>query len=152
MTTHLGDFEQMNWDQMMVYDAAGLHFFLEHLDLELVGTCSSFPTDGGEVSPSYVYDVSRLSDQFFNVLRATDQPLYNNCDESQLSTVARLVNIMAENHMPERCYDQVSQWASDLLPRDYTLPFDYYNTKKLIRDLGSPMEKIHGCKNDYMLY
>ncbi|KAL0455863.1 UNVERIFIED_CONTAM: hypothetical protein Slati_0925500 [Sesamum latifolium] len=54
--------------------------------------------------------------------------------------------------MSERCYDQVSQWASDLLPRDHTLPSNYYNTKKLIWDLGLPIEKIHACKSGCMLY
>ncbi|KAL0430419.1 UNVERIFIED_CONTAM: hypothetical protein Sradi_0667900 [Sesamum radiatum] len=137
----------------MVYDAAGPHFFSAHLNPEPVGACSSFPTNGSEAGPSsYSYDVSRLSDRFFDVVRAADQPLYNGCDESQLSAVARLVNIKAENNMSERCYDQVSQWASDLLPRDHTLPPDYYNTKKLIRDLGLPIEKIHACKNGCMLY
>ncbi|KAL0461923.1 UNVERIFIED_CONTAM: hypothetical protein Slati_0079900 [Sesamum latifolium] len=116
-----------------------------------MGACSSFPIDGTEAGPSsYGFDVSRLSDQFFDVVRATDQPLYNGCDESQLSAVARLINIKAENNMSKRYYDQVSQGASDLLPRDHTLPSDYYNTKKLIRDLSLPVEKIHACKNGYM--
>ncbi|KAL0331747.1 UNVERIFIED_CONTAM: hypothetical protein Sangu_1720200 [Sesamum angustifolium] len=46
----------------------------------------------------------------------------------------------------------VSQWASDLLPRDHTLPSNYYNAKKMIRDLGLPVEKIHACRNSCMLY
>ncbi|KAL0423239.1 UNVERIFIED_CONTAM: hypothetical protein Sradi_0858700 [Sesamum radiatum] len=147
-----GDVEQMNWDQRMVYDATGLYFFSAHPNPEPVGACSSIPTDSTKVSPnSYGYDVSRLSDRFSDVVHVADHPLYNSCDESQLSTVARLVNIKAENNMSERCYDQVSQWASDLLPRDHTLPL-YYNTKKLIRDLGLPVEKIHACKNNCMLY
>ncbi|KAL0441008.1 UNVERIFIED_CONTAM: hypothetical protein Sradi_0039700 [Sesamum radiatum] len=74
------------------------------------------------------------------------------CDQSQLAAVARLVNIKVEHNIAERCYEQVSQWASDLLPRNHTLPSNYYNTKKMIRDLGFPIEKIHTCKNDCMLY
>ncbi|KAL0307919.1 UNVERIFIED_CONTAM: hypothetical protein Scaly_2966500 [Sesamum calycinum] len=38
------------------------------------------------------------------------------------------------------------------MPRDHTLPLDYYNTKKLIRDLSLPVEKIDACKNGCMLY
>ncbi|KAL0401997.1 UNVERIFIED_CONTAM: hypothetical protein Slati_4229600 [Sesamum latifolium] len=38
------------------------------------------------------------------------------------------------------------------MPRDHTLPFDYYNTKKLIKDLGLPMEKIDVYKNGCILY
>ncbi|KAL0381107.1 UNVERIFIED_CONTAM: hypothetical protein Sangu_0175000 [Sesamum angustifolium] len=107
----------------MVYDATGLYFFSAHPNPEPVGACSSIPTDSTKVSPnSYGYAVSRLSDRFYDVVHVADHPLYNSCNESQLSTVARLVNIKAENNMSERCYDQASQWASDLLPRDHTLP------------------------------
>ncbi|KAL0327817.1 UNVERIFIED_CONTAM: hypothetical protein Sangu_1859700 [Sesamum angustifolium] len=153
VATYWGDVEKMNWDQRMIYDAAGPHFFLAHPNPKPMGAYNSLPTDGTEAGPSsYGYDVSRLSDRFFYAVCAADQLLYNGCDESQLSPVARLVNIKAENNMFERCYDQVSQWASDLLPRDHTLPSDYYHTKKLIRDLGMPVEKIHACKNGCMLY
>ncbi|KAL0288409.1 UNVERIFIED_CONTAM: hypothetical protein Sangu_2658800 [Sesamum angustifolium] len=102
----------MDWNQKMVYDVVGPHFFSAHPNSEPVA----------------------------------DQPLYNGCDEFQLLAVARLFNIKAENNKFKRCYDQVSQWASDMLPRDHTLPSDYYNTKKLIRDLGLPMEKIHALE------
>ncbi|KAL0416145.1 UNVERIFIED_CONTAM: hypothetical protein Slati_3446400 [Sesamum latifolium] len=132
----------------MVYDTAGPQFFSTHPDPEAKGANSSFPVG---VS-SYDYDVSDLSKRFFNIVHAADQPLYSGCNESQLAAVARLVNIKAEHNMSERCYDQVSQWASDLLPRDHALPSNYYNTKKMIRDLGLPVEKIHACKNGCMLY
>ncbi|KAL0439006.1 UNVERIFIED_CONTAM: hypothetical protein Slati_2383600 [Sesamum latifolium] len=38
------------------------------------------------------------------------------------------------------------------MPRDHSFPVDYYNMKKLIKDLGLSMEKIDACKNGYMLY
>ncbi|KAL0430507.1 UNVERIFIED_CONTAM: hypothetical protein Sradi_0676700 [Sesamum radiatum] len=53
VATHWGDVEQMNWDQRMVHDATGAD------------------------PSSYSYDVSRLSDRFFDVVCAADQPLYN---------------------------------------------------------------------------
>ncbi|KAL0445737.1 UNVERIFIED_CONTAM: hypothetical protein Slati_1701600 [Sesamum latifolium] len=37
------------------------------------------------------------------------------------------------------------------MPRDHSFLIDYYNTKKLIKDLGLPME-INACKNGCMLY
>ncbi|KAK4391441.1 hypothetical protein Sango_1921900 [Sesamum angolense] len=84
-----GDVELMNWNQKMVYDAVGPHFFSAHPNSKPMGACSSFPTDA-------------------------DQPLYNGCDEFQLLAVARLFNIKAESNKFKRCYDQVSQWASDI--------------------------------------
>ncbi|KAL0309090.1 UNVERIFIED_CONTAM: hypothetical protein Sradi_5851300 [Sesamum radiatum] len=142
MRTQWGGYEQMNWDQRMVYDTIGPQFFLTHQEPEAEGASSSFPAGAS----SYDYDVSGLSERFFDVVQAVDQPLYSGCDQSQLAAVARLVKIKAEHNMSERCYDHVSQWASDLLPRDHTLPSNYYNTKKMIRDLGLPVEKIHAYK------
>ncbi|KAK4397515.1 hypothetical protein Sango_1588100 [Sesamum angolense] len=39
-----------------------------------------------------------------------------------------------------------------ILPCDHTLPGDYYSTKKLVKDLGLLVEKIHACTNGCMLY
>ncbi|KAL0361179.1 UNVERIFIED_CONTAM: hypothetical protein Sradi_3802400 [Sesamum radiatum] len=39
-----------------------------------------------------------------------------------------------------------------IMPDDHSFLVDYYNTKKFIKDLGLPMEKIDACKNDCMLY
>ncbi|KAL0411213.1 UNVERIFIED_CONTAM: hypothetical protein Slati_3711000 [Sesamum latifolium] len=66
--------------------------------------------------------------------------------------VANLVNIKVEYNFSKRAYDQMSQRASNILPHNHTLPFDYYSMKKLIRDLGLPVEKINACKDDCMLY
>ncbi|KAL0448596.1 UNVERIFIED_CONTAM: hypothetical protein Slati_1416000 [Sesamum latifolium] len=147
MRTQWDDYEQINWDQRMVYDTAG-HSFSTHPEPEAEGASNSFPTGAS----SYDYDVSDLSERFFDLVHTADQPLYSGCDQSRLAVVARLANIKAEHNMSERCYDQVSQWASDLLPRDHTLPSNYYNTKKMIRDLGLSIKKIHACKKDCMLY
>ncbi|KAL2243573.1 UNVERIFIED_CONTAM: hypothetical protein Sindi_0475300, partial [Sesamum indicum] len=56
--------------------------------------------------------------------------------------VAELVNIKIERHISQHIYDRISQKAAYKLARDYTLPMDYYSTKKFIRDLGLLGEKI----------
>ncbi|KAK4389754.1 hypothetical protein Sango_2312400 [Sesamum angolense] len=100
----------------MVYDTVGPQFFSTHQEPEDEGASSSFPAGAS----SYDYDVSGLSERFFDVVQAVDQPLYSGCDQSQLATVARLVNIKVEHNMSERCYDQVSQngcmfyWKDDI--------------------------------------
>ncbi|KAL0451815.1 UNVERIFIED_CONTAM: hypothetical protein Slati_1159600 [Sesamum latifolium] len=38
------------------------------------------------------------------------------------------------------------------MPHDHSFPLDYCNKKKLIKDLGLPVEKIDACKNGCMLY
>ncbi|KAL0396052.1 UNVERIFIED_CONTAM: hypothetical protein Scaly_0053600 [Sesamum calycinum] len=90
---------------------------------------------------------------YFDVVNAADQPLYSGSENhSQLSAVARLVNIKSEHNLPQSCYDEISQLIGELLPRDHTLPKDYYSTKKLIRELGLPVEKIDACKAGCMLF
>ncbi|KAL0355354.1 UNVERIFIED_CONTAM: hypothetical protein Sradi_3982300 [Sesamum radiatum] len=38
------------------------------------------------------------------------------------------------------------------MPRDHSFSVDYYNTKKLVKDLGLPIEKIDACKNGCMYW
>ncbi|KAL0352298.1 UNVERIFIED_CONTAM: hypothetical protein Scaly_1618500 [Sesamum calycinum] len=64
----------------------------------------------------YDYDESGLADRFYNIVNTADHPLWNCCTQLQL-----------------------------ILPLDHTLPEDYYNTKKLVNDLGLPVEKIDEC-------
>ncbi|KAL0361303.1 UNVERIFIED_CONTAM: hypothetical protein Sradi_3814800 [Sesamum radiatum] len=84
---------------------------------------------------------------FLDVVSTADLPLYSESENhSQLSAEARLVNIKFEYNLPQSCYDEISQLIGELLPRDHTLPKDYYSTKSLIRELGLPVEKIDECK------
>ncbi|KAL0400234.1 UNVERIFIED_CONTAM: hypothetical protein Sradi_2366700, partial [Sesamum radiatum] len=59
---------------------------------------------------------------------------------------------LVEHNMFERCYDLVSQLASTLLSCNHTLPSDYYNTNKMIMELGLLDKKIDPCKNSCILY
>ncbi|KAL0402234.1 UNVERIFIED_CONTAM: hypothetical protein Slati_4253300 [Sesamum latifolium] len=157
-STQLGDAIQINWAQRMVLDAAGPAFCSSTYSQDCApddGT-RSYPLDAGASSYYYSGDpydyVSGLADRFHDVLHATEQPLWNGCTISQLAVVAELVDIKADGHISQRIYDRISQWGDHTMPRDHTLPLDYYNTKKLIKDLGLPMEKIDACKNGCMLY
>ncbi|KAL0368390.1 UNVERIFIED_CONTAM: hypothetical protein Scaly_1057900 [Sesamum calycinum] len=77
----------------------------------------------------YDYDESGLPDPFSNIVHAADQPLCNGCTQSQLGVVAEL-NIALRSHSARRLY----------------------NRKKLVKDLGLPVEKIHACNNGCILY
>ncbi|KAL0423454.1 UNVERIFIED_CONTAM: hypothetical protein Sradi_0880200 [Sesamum radiatum] len=69
-----------------------------------------------------------------------------------LCVVAELVDIRADSHISERVYDRISQWSNRILLPYHTLPGDYYSMKKLIKNLGLPIEKINACRNGCMLY
>ncbi|KAL2243584.1 UNVERIFIED_CONTAM: hypothetical protein Sindi_0476400, partial [Sesamum indicum] len=84
-----------------------------------------------------LYDyVFGLADRFQNVVHATKQPFWSGCNPISIGFVAELVNIKIESHISQHIYDRISQKAAHKLARDYTLPIDYYSTKKFIRDLG----------------
>ncbi|KAL0318243.1 UNVERIFIED_CONTAM: hypothetical protein Scaly_2850800 [Sesamum calycinum] len=112
------------------------------------GTSSYVYGGGGQ----YDYDEPGLPDRFSNVVHAADQSLWDGCNQSQLGVVAELVDIKVDGHIFEQMYDRISQWANRILLSDHTLPGDYYSMKKLVKDLGLPVEKIHACKNSCMLY
>ncbi|KAL0387660.1 UNVERIFIED_CONTAM: hypothetical protein Sradi_2647800 [Sesamum radiatum] len=140
ITLHWNNYEQLNWDQRMVFDAVGpicppVHASHQSNENE---TGMSSNDQGGS---------------FFDIVNAADQPVYSGSENhSQLSTVARLVNIKFEYNLPQSCYDEISQLIGELLPRYHTLPKDYYSTKKLIRELGLPVDKIDACKAGCMLF
>ncbi|KAL0310133.1 UNVERIFIED_CONTAM: hypothetical protein Scaly_2956500 [Sesamum calycinum] len=116
---------------MMVFAAArpSYLFASSHEGVPDDGT-RSCPVDAG--TSSYVYDgggphdydESGLTDRFSNIVHAADQPLW----------------------------DGLQPISIRISPSSHTLPRDYYNTKKLVKDLGLPVEKIHACKNGCMLY
>ncbi|KAL0290145.1 UNVERIFIED_CONTAM: hypothetical protein Scaly_2680900 [Sesamum calycinum] len=121
----------------MVFDEIGLCYFASsHKGVPDNGT-RSCPVDVGTSSyvygggGPYDYDELGLTDHFFNVVHAVDQPLWDSCNESQLGVIAELVNIKVDGHISERIYDRISLWGNRILPPDHTLPEDYYSTKKL---------------------
>ncbi|KAL0344275.1 UNVERIFIED_CONTAM: hypothetical protein Sangu_1314900 [Sesamum angustifolium] len=96
--------------------------------------------------------MSQVGKPFFECSACCRPTLWNGCNQSQLGVFAELVDIKADGHISEPIYDRMSQWADRILPFDHTLPGGYYSTKKLVKDLGLPVEKIHPGKNDCMLY
>ncbi|KAK4382310.1 hypothetical protein Sango_2884300 [Sesamum angolense] len=148
----------MDWAQRMVFYAAGLSYFAyshESVPDDGMRSCpvdvstSSYVYGGGGL---YDYDELGLADRFSNIVHARDQPLWDGSNQSQLGVIAKLVDIKADGHIYECIYDRISQWADRISPSDHTLPGDYYSTKKFVKDLDLPVEKIHACKNSCMLY
>ncbi|XP_075521479.1 uncharacterized protein LOC142554695 [Primulina tabacum] len=71
---------------------------------------------------------------------------------SVLSVLARLLKMKHEHNMSERNYNDMCQLMSELCPSDSYVPDSFYATKKIIKDLGLPVEKIDACKNNCMIY
>ncbi|KAL0439470.1 UNVERIFIED_CONTAM: hypothetical protein Slati_2430000 [Sesamum latifolium] len=142
-STHWGDASEMNWTQRMIFDAVGQTYNQDGVADDGTRSC---PLDAGPSSYYYgggSYDyVHELADQSQDVLHAVEQLLWNGCTISQLAVVAELVDIKVDGQLSERIYDRISQWGDHVMPRDHSFPVNYYNTKKLIKDLDLPMENI----------
>ncbi|XP_058003976.1 uncharacterized protein LOC131180645 [Hevea brasiliensis] len=91
--------------------------------------------------------------KFYDMLNAAEEELWPGCDRhSQLSAVARMLNIKSEYHLSEKCYNAVVNFIREVLPDDNKFVDSFYKTKKLIRGLGLPVEKIDCCKLGCMIY
>ncbi|KAL0287116.1 UNVERIFIED_CONTAM: hypothetical protein Sangu_2706400 [Sesamum angustifolium] len=142
----------------MVFYAAGTSYFASSHEGVPDNGMRSCSVDAS--TSSYIYggggpydcDESGLADHFSNIVHTADQLMWDSCNKSQLGVVAELVDIKADGHISDRIYNRISKWANRILLFDHSLPGDYYSTKKLVKDLGLPVEKIHACKNYCMLY
>ena len=120
-----------NLFEQMVMDAGGLHSY-----------------------DTYTEEPPNASAQkLLDMLRLANQKVWPGCENhSQLSVVARMLNIKAEHRLSERCFDDLCQLMKEMLPTDNVMPEDFYGTKKLVQGLGLPVEKIHCCLNGRMIY
>ncbi|XP_043817330.1 uncharacterized protein LOC122724999 [Manihot esculenta] len=91
--------------------------------------------------------------KLYDMLNASKQQLWPGCEtHSQLSAVSRLLNLKAEHHFSERCFDQICELMKEMLPSDNVMTDSFYSTKRLVRGLGLPVQKIHCCVNGCMIY
>ena len=66
--------------------------------------------------------------------------------------MSKLLNIKAEHHIFERCYDEICTLMKELLLTDNLMTDNFYSIKKLVRGLGFQVQKIDCCENNCMLY
>ncbi|XP_058002287.1 uncharacterized protein LOC131179456 [Hevea brasiliensis] len=86
------------------------------------------------------------------MLQVANQEVWPGCESHSDSLVARMLNIKAEHHLSERCFDDICQLMKEVLPDENLMTENFYSTKKLVQALGLPVEKIHCCTNGCMLY
>ncbi|XP_060181861.1 uncharacterized protein LOC132611443 [Lycium barbarum] len=110
------------------------------------------PSMKEDPNPSMEEEPNLESQRFYDLLRAADADLYPGSSLSQLAVVSRMLNIKMENTMSQRGYNQMMQLLKEALPEDNKVLDSYYQTKKLVRSLGLPVEKIDCCDSGCMLY
>nr|GLL49269.1 uncharacterized protein LOC109166492 [Ipomoea trifida] len=113
--SQMTDEEASNAYHTMVMDAAGVQFNVDEI----------------EESPN------PEAQKFYDMLKAADQGLFPECKKhSQLSFVARLMSLKSENHISEKCFNQITELIKEVVPEDNLVPDNFYETKRLLREVG----------------
>lgn len=128
--------EQSNPYQDMIVDAFGsLHENLNH-------------NAGDEVEE----EPNDEAKKFFDLLKASKDPLYEGSNMSVLEMAARITALKCEYNLPHRCVDAFASLVNEAIPNNNLMSRTFYDTKKVLKGLQLPHEKIHTCPNGCMLF
>ncbi|KAK9087620.1 hypothetical protein Syun_030014 [Stephania yunnanensis] len=86
--------------------------------------------------------------QLYDMIEASSEQLWSGCETmTTLSAMARLLAIKSKHHISERWYNEIIKFMKDCLSNDNSLVENFYATKRLMRGLGLPVEKIDCCED-----
>lgn len=89
---------------------------------------------------------------FFEMLRNAEKPIYEGSDMNVLQSAARLLQLKCEFNLPHRCVDGIASLIGDVVPKGHSVSRNFYETKKVLKALELPHEKIDACVNGCMLF
>ena len=92
-------------------------------------------------------------DTFLKLLNDAEQELYPGCKKfSKLSFLVKLLHLKMMYRMSNKCFDMLLEILKDVFPMCDSFPKSYYESKKVIRDLGLNYVKIDACVNDCAIF
>ena len=91
------------------------------------------------------------------LMKAAEEPLYvmsQGCTQefTTLWFVLKLLVLKARYDMSDVGFDAFLSIIIDMLPKENKVPMNTYYAKKLISPLTMGVEKIHACRNHYIIY
>lgn len=91
--------------------------------------------------------------KYNKLLQASNKELYEGCTSfSKLSFILHLFHLKCMNHWSAESFDMLLTLILDAFPQVNEFPSSYYQSKKMIKDLGLGYEKIDACPNNCILY
>jgi hypothetical protein len=99
-----------------------------------------------------VYTPSELArlKQFIEDLK---KPLYPDCQKySRLSSDLKLMHLKADHGWSNKSFKHLLDVLRDMLSEGNQLAESVYEAKKINCPMGIEVEKIHACKNSYVLF
>jgi hypothetical protein len=94
----------------------------------------------------------RRCKSFFDMLKASEEPLHEHTTVSILAFVTRITFIKSKFTFSNKCYKDLLRLFSDVLPSNHKMPKDMYQSKKLLFALDMEYEKIDVCKDNCMIF
>lgn len=105
------------------------------------------------INPEFDEDPNSESKKFYNLLKAADEPLWDGCqNHTKLSAVTLLLHLKSKYCLSNTGFDTFLSAFKEMLPKNNKLPESFYHCKALMKDLGQPLQKIHACNNDCILF
>jgi hypothetical protein len=90
--------------------------------------------------------------KFFDMLRASEEPLHEHTTVSILAFITRIMSIKSKFAFSNKCYKELLRMFSDVLPSNHKMPKDIYQSKKLLSALDMEYKKIDVCKDNCMIF
>jgi hypothetical protein len=90
--------------------------------------------------------------KFFDMLKASEEPLHEHMIVSILTFITRVMSIESKFAFSNKCYKELLRLFSDVLPSNHKILKDMYQSKKLLSALGMEYEKIDVCKDNCMIF
>jgi hypothetical protein len=90
--------------------------------------------------------------KFFDMLKASEEPLHEHMTISILAFVTRITSIKSKFTFSNKCYKELLRLFSNVLPSNHKMPKDMYQSKKLLPALGMEDEKIDVCKDNCVIF
>ncbi|XP_073152988.1 uncharacterized protein [Henckelia pumila] len=99
-------------------------------------------------------DPNMISRALYDMIKSTEKDIWegNPYGHTLLSVLARLLKMKYQHSMSERNYNDMCQLMTELCPADHYFPKKFNATKKLVKYMGLPVDKIDCCNNNCMIY
>ncbi|XP_052181232.1 uncharacterized protein LOC127794290 [Diospyros lotus] len=91
--------------------------------------------------------------RYEKLYEALNNPVYNGCENfSTLTFVVKLMNIKVMNKWSDNSFEMLLKLIHEVLPKGNNCPENYYDTRRLLCDLGLGYEHIDVCLYDCAIF
>ncbi|KAK1685385.1 hypothetical protein QYE76_046233 [Lolium multiflorum] len=138
-----------------VFDGAFRIFFDDSLRGSLVffaGCRSRFEEVETPQDAETSEDPEENTKEYYEALFASQKPLHENTEVTQLDAIARLMALKCHRNLCRDGFDELLVIVGSLLPKGHLLPQNFYYSTKLLSDLKMSSQQIHACPKGCMLF